>query len=341
MRHLVLHGPRDLRWVEAEDPVLAGPGEALVRPLAVATCDLDAPMIHGDAPFPAPIALGHEMVAEVLEAGDEVTAAAVGDRVVVPFQVSCGTCRACRSGLTGSCVTAAANGLPAMYGFGAFGGSWGGFLADVVRVPYADAMLVRVPDGVAPEAVASASDNLPDAYRAVAPGLARSPGAEVLVVGGSARSIGLYAVDVAQALGAGAVHYVDTDPGRLAVASELGAEVVEGEPPHSAGSFPVTVEASGTHAGLACACRSCAPGGTSTVVAFAFEPQTPVPLLEMYTRGLTLEVSRAMARPQIPDVLALVAEGRLRPERVTDRVVAWDDAPDALLEPHTKLVIRR
>jgi alcohol dehydrogenase len=89
-----------------------------------------------------------------------------------------------------------------MYGFGATGGDWGGMLGDLVRVPFADAMLMRVPDGVAPESIASASDNLPDAWRTVAPHLAANPGAEVLVLGGGARSIGL-AAGLAVALGAG------------------------------------------------------------------------------------------------------------------------------------------
>jgi threonine dehydrogenase-like Zn-dependent dehydrogenase len=78
------------------------------------------------------------------------------------------------------------------------GGDWGGALADLVRVPFADAMLVELPEGVSPTAVASASDNLPDAWRAVAPFLAESPGADVLVVGGWGRSIALYAVAIAQ-----------------------------------------------------------------------------------------------------------------------------------------------
>src|SRR5207302_1160221 len=120
-----------------------------------ALCDLDHPMIVGETPFPTPIALGHECVAEVLAAGPAVESVAPGDVVVVPFQISCGECDRCRRGLTGSCEP-----MPdvSMYGFGSFGGSWGGMLTDVVRVPYADAMLIRVPDGVEPVALASASD---------------------------------------------------------------------------------------------------------------------------------------------------------------------------------------
>ena len=80
---------------------------------------------------------------------------------------------------------------------------WGGFLADVIAVPHADAMLVKVPLDIDPLAVASASDNIPDGWRTVGPQLAADPGAEVLVVGGGAgpNSIGLYATGLAVFLG--------------------------------------------------------------------------------------------------------------------------------------------
>ena len=337
MRQLTLTEERAVQWHDVPDPVLEGPREALVRPLAVALCDIDQPIIRGEAPFPGPIALGHECVAEVVEAGSDV-GFRPGQRVVVPFQVSCGECERCRRGQTGDCLSVPER---SMYGFGAFGGDWGGVLSDLVRVPFADHMLVPLPDAIAPATVASASDNIPDGWRAVAPGLERFPGAEVLVVGGGGPSIPLYAVDIALALGASGVTYLDTDPERLRIAESLGAEPLEGPPPRRHGSYAVTVDGSATHEGLACALRSTAPGGLCTSVAIYFEPETPVPLLEMYTTGVTLHAGRAQARASIPGVLDLVAEGRLRPELVTSRVVAWEDAPEAVVSPERKLVIER
>ncbi|MCW2994171.1 MAG: dehydrogenase, partial [Conexibacter sp.] len=194
MRSLTYAGPRQLEWREAPEPRLAGDGEAIVRHVAVATCDLDAMIVAGASPFPAPFALGHEGVAEVLEIGDGVTTVQPGDRVLVPFQISCGTCAACAAGRTGNCETVPL-GQTYGFGFGAEQTRWGGFLSDAVNVPFADAMLVRIPDGLAPEIAAGASDNITDAYRAVAPQLAARPGAPVLVVGGAlSGSIGLYAV---------------------------------------------------------------------------------------------------------------------------------------------------
>lgn len=338
MRQLTFAEQGRVEWTEVPEPTLEGAGEALVRPLAVALCDLDQPIIFGEAPIPGPIALGHEFVAEVTATGDAVGDFRPGDRVVVPFQISCGECERCRRGLTANCRSVPAG---SMYGFGAFGHDWGGALSDLVRVPFADHMLVGVPEGVAPATVASASDNIPDGWRAVAPALEARPGADVLVIGGGARSIGLYATHVAQALGAGQVTYLDEDPARLRLAEGLGAEVIEGPPERRLRSHAITVDAGGTHESLACALRSAEPGGTCTSVAILFEPETPIPLLEMYTRGVTFVTGRVQARPAIPRILDMVAAGTLHPERVTSSVVAWDDAPDAVLERQTKLVIAR
>jgi len=337
MRQLEITGAHAVRWTEVTTPALQGDGDALVRPLAVAMCDLDAVWLGGAVPIAEPFPLGHECIAEVMQTGDEVASVAVGDIVVVPFQISCGACAACAAGRTGNCDTVPRG---SAYGMQPLGGPWGGALADVLRVPFADAMLVPLAAGIEPVAVASLPDNVVDAYRSVAPPLALDPGAEVLVVGGFARSIGLYAAACAKALGAGRVVYADTDPGRLEHAAKLGAETVEvGEWPHKLGSFLITVDASGDHGGLHAALRSTAPDGTCTSVAVYFEPATPVPLLEMYTRGCTLHTGRCHARALIPEVLALIAAGRLDPAAVTSAVVSFDDAESALVEPPTKLVL--
>ena len=344
MRQLEITGARSVEWREAPAPALEGDAQALVRPLAVAMCDLDSAFLTGVVPVAEPFPLGHECVAEVVEIGDSVESVAVGDRVVVPFQISCGDCDACAAGRTGSCT-----GVPrgSAYGMKPLGGEWGGALAELVRVPFADAMLVPLPEGLDPAAVASVADNVPDGFRAVAGPLALDPESEVLVVGGFARSVGLYAAASAVALGSPRVVYADVDEGRLARSAELGAEPMpvpagaDGAPawPKRLGRFPVVVDASGDRAGLHAAIRSVTANGTCTSVAIYFEPETPVPLLEMYTRGCTLHAGRVHARAVIPEVLGLVELGSLRPERVTSAVVGFDDAEDALADPPTKLVL--
>ncbi len=339
MQQLTYTGANTLEWREAPAPRLDSDAAALVRPVAVATCDLDALIIAGSSPFQPPFAIGHECVAQVVELGDAVAGLTAGRLVSVPFQISCGECSACREGRTSNCTE-----VPFMssYGFGPAVERWGGFLSDLVCVPFAEHMLVPVPDGLAPAAVASTSDNLSDAWRTVGPTLTQRPGAPVLVVGGAGPgSIGLYAAGLAKALGAETVTYVDHDETRLAIARALGAETVAGLPKRL-GPFPITVDSSADPDGLALALRSTAPDGvcTSTAIYFAEPPQ--LPLLEMYTKGITFHTGRANARPAMPHVLDLAARGLLHPELVTTRVAAWADAPDALLEGGwTKLVIER
>ncbi|HEX8066843.1 MAG TPA: alcohol dehydrogenase catalytic domain-containing protein [Thermoleophilaceae bacterium] len=336
MRQLTFIEPGRLEWWDVDDPELQGDGEALVRPLAVSTCDLDSAIVLGNAPFEGPFPFGHECVAEVVEAGDAAGPARPGRLVSVPFQISCGECERCRRGQTGNCT-----GVPrtSMYGLGPLGGDWGGFLSDLVRVPFAAHMLTELPDGVAPEAAAGVSDNLADAWRTVAPFLEAEPGAEVLVVSGSPGH-GLYALDIALALGAARVVFADTDPDRLRRAEERGAEVVEGYP-RRLGPFPITVNSSSEHDGLMLAIRSTAPDGTCTSAGIYYEPETPLPMLEMYTKGIVLRTGRVHARPLAPPLLEAIAAGRLHPERVTAGVVPWDEADAALASHDQKLVIAR
>jgi len=336
VRELNFVEPGRLEWREAEEPRLQGTGEAIVRPLSVATCDLDTMVIAGRVPYEGPFAFGHECVAEVVDVGDGVGTVAPGRVVSVPFQISCGGCHACLEGRTGNCTETP---RMAMYGL-PLGGSWGGFLSDLVRVPYADAMLVPLPEGVDPAAAASVSDNVVDAWRTVGPQLAEQPGAPVLICAGSG-SIDLYAAAIAAGLGSERVDFVGGRQDAPQLARKVGANVLEGGFPERLGPYPITVDASATHEGLACALRSTAPDGVCTSVGIYFEPETPLPLLEMYTKGITFRTGRVHARPAIPAVLDLIASGKLDPTPVTRRAVEWDDAPAALAEHLEKLVIGR
>jgi len=340
VEQLTYVGPRELEWREVAAPKLDSDRAALVRPLAVATCDLDALIISGSSPFPAPFPIGHECVAEVIDVGDDVRAVKPGQRVSVPFQISCGECAACLRGRTGSCRS---DGFMSTYGFGPAVHRWGGFLSDSVLVPFADHMLVAVPDGLAPAAVASASDNISDAWRAVGAPLAEDPGAPVLVVGGAgAGSIGLYAVAIALALGSEAVTYADLDEGRLGLASSLGAQTLEIPWPERAGPFPITVDTNATQEGITLALRSTAADGICTSNTIYFGEQPRLPLLEMYTKIVTFKTGRVHARPIMPDVLELAERGVFHPELITTRVVDFSDATDALpAGDWTKLVLER
>ena len=327
-----------LEWREAPDPRLAADREAIVEPVAVATCDLDSLIVRGAVRLNGPFAFGHEGVGRVVEVGDAVHTVTPGDLVSIPFQVSCGSCAQCKRGRSGHC-----HAVPrlSMYGLGALsGGEFGGFLADRVRVPFADHMLVGLPPGLAPESVASLSDNIADAWRTVGPQLEQEPGAEVLIVSAH-NAISLYAADIARALGAGRVDFVGGGPRQLEIAQRLGANVIEGEIPERLGPYPITVDASGNHAGLACALRSTGPDGTCTSIGIYFERTTPMPLFEMYTKGIHFLTGRVHAREAMARALVLIEQGLVRPEIVTSQVVSWDDAADALGDLRVKTVITR
>ena len=307
--------------------------------------------ICGPVPFRGPFAIGHECIGQVVAKGDEVTDLGIGQAVVVPWAVSCGSCPECLRGVTAKCSTtrsASGSGTLAAFGFGPACGPWGGMVSDEIRVPYADHMLVPVPDAVDPRRVAAASDNLADAWRSVVPALRERPGGSVLVLGGGGQSIGLYAAGLAVAHGASVVDYLDDRPERLEIAASLGAT------PHRIdssrrrsqlsavpGRYDVAVEASSAGAGVRDALRSLNPGGVCTAVGYYLSPNTRTPLMHMYANDATLRVGVSSVRPVLPDLLDFVARTGFAAERVTTLLADWEDAPTAYGEHTTKLVLYR
>ncbi|MEU5198059.1 alcohol dehydrogenase catalytic domain-containing protein [Streptomyces scabiei] len=333
MRELTYVARRTVEWREAPDPVLRSDREAIVAPVAATSCDVDSAILAGHGFLDPPFALGHECVARVVETGDAVTTVAPGDLVVVPWSVNCGTCDHCRAGLTAHCAA-----VPHMAMYGApIGGSWGGLFSDLVRVPYAEAMLVPLPAGLDPVAMASASDNWSLSWRLVAPHLRNRPGARVLVV--ARGSIGLYVCDIARALGASDVLYVDPDPGHRALAEGFGARTAEAFEPVPHG-FDLAVEATGRVDQPALAVGSLAPEGVCESAGNHFRPGE-LPLLDMYLTGVTLRIARDNVRAHLPDALELARSGKVDPARVVSHVLDWEQLPDALPEKHLKPVFVR
>jgi alcohol dehydrogenase len=328
-----------LEWRDVREPRIEADCEALVRPLAVARCDIDRLLISGAFPLKGPFALGHECVGEVTALGDAVRGLALGQRVVVSFQVSCGRCGKCRAGLTALCER-----MPVLSDYGMqplSGVEYGGMLSDAVRVPFAEAMLRPISPALDPVALASVSDNVPDGYRAVAPHLAARPGSEVLIASHGAPSIPLYAAQAALALGSAAVHFASADRESLELAQRLGARPIETDFTTKPPAFPIVVDAGVTPAGLGWAIRATEPEGIYQSVSFHPGPPIALPLGRMYTLGIRCFIGRCHAAALLPEVVGLIEAGRLRPEAVTTRVVDWDAAADAWPDPAIKLVVRR
>jgi threonine dehydrogenase-like Zn-dependent dehydrogenase len=353
-----------LAWRERDAPSIQDPGDAIVRPFIAGRCDGDTVPIHrpvsramqagiavraidpvvgcicGAVPFKGPFAIGHECVAEVVAVGAGVEQIQVGEIVVVPWAVSCGRCTECQRGLTSKCSITTTRTLAA-YGFGPASGPWGGMIADEVRVPFADHMLVPVPPAVPALRVAAASDNLADAWRSVVPPLSGRPGASVLIVGGGAKSIGLYAAGLAVAHGAGVVDYLDDDLSRRQIAESFGARALAMRRATASARYDVAVEASSRAAGLRRAIRSLAPGGVCTAVGYYLGAGTRVPLMRMYATDATLRVGVSHARAVLPDLLAFIERTGFPAERVTTLTADWNDAPSAYAARTTKVVLHR
>jgi threonine dehydrogenase-like Zn-dependent dehydrogenase len=371
MKQLTCVKPRQLVWWDVAEPSLQSAQEALVRPFIAARCDGDAVFLRHDYErllrlgaalhlvdasfkharddvFHGPFAYGHECVAEVVAVGEGVRNVRVNDVVIVPWAISCGACSTCGRGFTSNCE--ASQPAVAAYGFGKALGEYGGMVSDLVRIPFADAMLVPVPDTIDPLLAASASDNMPDAYRAVGPPLAKLPGAPVLIVGGAAKSVGLYAAGMAVSLGASRVDYVDTRDERLTIAERFGARAIKRERgarwfreqrPLAREGYPITVDASGQTDGLSYALRALSPGGTCTALAFYVRSGTPLPLWNIYMKSTTLQVGISHPRVHLPAVLAMIESGAFDPSKLSPLLGGWSDADRILLEPATKVIVQR
>jgi alcohol dehydrogenase len=329
-----------IAWEEVETPQLMEPRDALVRPIAVARCDLDPAIALGLYPMPAPFVMGHEMVGEVVAVGEAISNVRLGDKVIVPFQLSCMTCAPCLRGHTNACVNVPSG---TAFGLGPHGGiDLGGALAELVRVPWADVMLIPLPEGMDPVVAAGIPDNVSDGYRCVAAPLAERPGAPVLVVGGLAPSVGLYAVMAALALGAERVVYVDDDAARLELAAAAGAEVVNAKDQWDslklAERFPIVVDANVLDPGRNFALRSVEPCGVCTSVSGGASSRSNLPLQSMYLKGVRYEIGRVHACATARPVLDLVSSGALDPARIINKVVPFSEAVEGMILPVTKVV---
>ena len=284
-----------------------------MRPIAASTCDLDQAIVHTTVPgAEQPFAIGHEAVGEVIAVGSAVSRVRAGDVVVIPYHLSCGACDRCREDLPLFCRETAAEAL-AVYGI-PVGTEYGGLFSELVRVPFADHGLVKLPPSVSPLDAVSVGDNLTDAYRGIAPRLRARPGSDVLIMSGG--SIGLYGADIARACGAGTVRYVD--------ASAQRRDLDPGE--HE---YAISLVTHGSVDALRAALLATGPGGQVENLGFHFA-DVSLPLTAMHFKCLTFRSALSNARPLIPEVLALVASGRISPRRVQTAVLPFDEAAEAL-----------
>jgi threonine dehydrogenase-like Zn-dependent dehydrogenase len=171
MKAVTWHGRRDVRVDTVPDPAISQPTDAIVRITSSGICGSDLHLYEVLAPFMNPgDVLGHEPMGVVEEVGSEVSSVSAGDRVVIPFQISCGHCYMCDQQLYTQCETTQVreHGMgAALFGYTKLYGEVPGGQAELLRVPYADNTTIKVPEGPADERFLFLSDVLPTAWQAV------------------------------------------------------------------------------------------------------------------------------------------------------------------------------
>ncbi|WP_445445063.1 glutathione-independent formaldehyde dehydrogenase [Clavibacter sp. km3a] len=225
MKAVVYKGPFDVAVEEVPDPTIQGPLDAVIRITSANICGSDLHPYEGRVEFESGMVFGHENMGVVEAVGAGVERIKVGDRVSVPFNLACGTCRTCNEGFTSACLRANPSGQPgAGFGYPAMGPYWGG-QAELLRVPWADFNLLELPQGTEHELdFTMLSDIFPTGYHGTE--LAKvAPGKTVAIFG--AGPVGLMAAHSAMIRGASQVFVVDYQQDRLVLAEEFGATAID------------------------------------------------------------------------------------------------------------------
>ena len=237
MKALCWHGKNDIRCDTVPDPRIEAPSDAIIKVTACAICGSDLHLFNGFMPgMQSGDVMGHETMGEVVEVGAGVSKLKVGDRVVVPFTISCGECFFCKKGLFSGCERSnpepnrsVASKLwghsPAgLFGYTHLLGGYAGGQAEYLRVPYADVGPIKVPSHLTDEQVLFLSDIFPTGYMG-ADFCEIQPGDTIAVFG--CGPVAQFSIRSAFLLGAERVIAIDTVPERLALARQAGAETID------------------------------------------------------------------------------------------------------------------
>jgi D-arabinose 1-dehydrogenase-like Zn-dependent alcohol dehydrogenase len=319
-------GPLQVREVPAPEP---RPGGVVVQVAASGICRSDWHAWQGHDPdVVLPHVPGHELAGTVAAVGEGVRNWSVGDRVTVPFVNACGSCPQCAAGEQQVCARQTQPGFT----------HWGS-LAEFVALDAADVNLVAVPEALDLPTAAALGCRYATAFRAVVQ-VARVRAGEWVAVHGCG-GVGLSAVQIAAAAGARVVA-VDVAPAALELARELGAEhVVDGAADVPAavaeltgGGAHVSLDALGAAVTCENSVRSLRPRGRHVQVGLLPPAQgrPEVPMERVIALELQLLGSHGMAAHGYPEMLGLIAAGRLDPRRLVTRELGLDDAGDALAE---------
>jgi len=328
MRAVTFQAPGEVRLDERPEPELQARDDAVVRVEASGICGSDLHIYHGRVKIEPGFTIGHEFVGTVLAAGEDLTRAQPGDRVLGCYHSACGTCFFCLRGTYHKCDAMRT------FGHGALLGSLQGTQADLALVPNANLTLRKVPAGVADDVALFAGDVMGTGYHAVVEGGVK-PGDSVAVLG--LGPVGLCAVQAAIASGAGPVLAIDTVAQRLEVARAFGATAIhltEESPRDLARQLTegrgvdTAIDAVGHPDALDLAIRLARKAGTVVAIGVYAEP-CQVHMGLVWIKALTLKTGHANVIGHVDRVLGMLAAGSLDPRPLVTHHMPLDDAPEA------------
>ncbi|MCW2525258.1 MAG: glutathione-dependent formaldehyde dehydrogenase [Pseudonocardiales bacterium] len=359
MKALTWQGNEHVEVIDVPDPVIQQPTDAIIKVTSTAICGSDLHLYGVLGPYLKPgDVLGHEAMGVVEEVGSEAGDLKVGDRVVIPFNISCGYCWMCQRGLFAQCETTQVRDEgkgASLFGYTSLYGSVPGGQAEYLRVPQAQFGPIKIPAGTPEEQFLYLSDILPTAWQAV--DYAAVPeGGTVAVLG--LGPVGQFAARIAKHLGAGRVIGIDGVPERRLLAEKFGIEtmdpddvddtasalieMVDGRGPDSVidavgmeahghdqpamtkvasvaqkatGLLPDSVAQKLTDKvgidrmeALHAAVKGVRRGGTVSVSGVYGGEVDPMPMMEMFDRGIQLRMGQAHVKRWIEDLMPLVSD---------------------------------
>jgi threonine dehydrogenase-like Zn-dependent dehydrogenase len=370
MKALCWHGPKDIRCETVPDPRIEQPRDAIVKVTTCAICGSDLHLYNGFMMgMKSGDIVGHEFMGEVVEVGPENKFLRVGERVVVPFTITCGECDQCRRGNYSVCERTNRNrdladkvfghSTAGLFGYTHLTGGYAGGQAEYVRVPFADAGPVKVPDGLTDEQVLFLGDIFPTGWQAAVQ-CDIQPDDTVAVWG--AGPVAQFAIRSAVMLGAEQVIAIDNVPERLTMAEAGGAipinfdeesvvgrlnELTQGKGPEKC-IDAVGLEAHATRSVDSMYDRAkqalmlesdrphvlremiyCArPAGVLSIPGVYGGLVDKIPFGALMNKGLTLRTGQTHVSRWTDDLLRRVQEGQIDPSFVITHSVDLEDGPD-------------
>ncbi|WP_423148263.1 zinc-dependent alcohol dehydrogenase [Rubrolithibacter danxiaensis] len=334
-------------------PEIKHPNDAIVRVTRSCICGSDLHLYHGLVPDTrVGMTFGHEFIGVVEEIGSSVQKLKVGDHVMVPFNIACGTCAFCRQELYGNCHESnpEATAVGGIFGYSHTAGGYEGGQAEYVRVPYADVGPTVIPDWMDPDDAALLTDVVPTGYQAAEMG-GIQPGDTVVIFG--AGPIGIMAAKCSWLFGAGRVIVIDQLDYRLdfvrsyaqceaynfkslgdpvlfikKTTDSLGADVcIDAVGCEAAGSTMQTIMGrkmllqGGSATALHWAINSVKKGGIVSIVGVYGPIDTLIPIGNVVNKGITIRANQASVKRVLPKLIEHIRDGIINPkEIITHRI---------------------